>query len=43
MRGKILPFTVNAGSVFSNASVTDTQASAQKQLASINNNTQVLH
>lgn len=43
MRGMILPFTVNAGSVFSNACVTDTQASAQKQLASINNNTQVLH
>lgn len=38
----ILPFTVNAGSVFRKSCVTDTQASAQKQLASIYNNTRVL-
>ncbi len=42
MRSTILPFTNNAGSVFRKSRVTDTQASAQKQLTSIYNNTRVL-
>lgn len=42
MRGRTPPLTANAGSLFSKARVSDTQASAQKQIKGIYNNNRAL-